>query len=207
MPLQLSALYLCLSGLYLWLAAAGEFPLSFLLKILPLLLLAGWVLRTTPAMKNMSLLGALAFSMLGDVLLAWDGQRLFVYGLGAFLLGHLFYLQAMRPFAGYKTILLLPYALFAAIVLTLMWPGLGALAVPVLLYISVILAMSYGTWCSGRSNHWLIAGGLLFIVSDSLIGLNRFWQPIPAAGFAIMLTYYAAQYALVRGFLRTTPAL
>lgn len=206
MPLPLSALYLCLSGLYLWLSAAGEFPLSFVLKILPLLLLTGWVLRTAATRQRQVLLAALAFSMLGDVLLAWDGQHLFVYGLGAFLAGHLCYLLAMRPFAGHKIALLPAYAVFAGSVCTLMWPGLGAMVIPVLLYICVILTMSYGTWCSTRSNCWLIGGGLMFILSDSLIGLNRFWQPIPAAGFAIMLTYYAAQYALVRGFLRLMPA-
>lgn len=202
MPWLLNLLYLLLSGLYLWLSAAGEFPLSFALKIVPLLLLSAWVLRTAPAKQNLALLAALAFSMLGDVLLAWDGQRLFVFGLGAFLLGHLAYLLAMRPFAGHRAILLLPYALFATVVLQLMWPSLGAMTIPVLCYISVILCMSYGTWCTTRSNHWLIAGGFLFILSDSLIGLNRFWQPVPAAGFAIMLTYYAAQYALVRGFIQ-----
>lgn len=206
MPLQLSALYLGLSCLYLWLDAHGDFPLSFLLKILPLLLLSGWVLRAAPIRQHLSLLAALAFSMLGDVLLALDGQRLFVFGLGAFLLAHLSYLVAMRPFAGHRPLLLLPYAAFAAGVLSLMWPGLGAMAVPVLGYIGVILTMSYGTWCSSRRNAWLIGGGLLFISSDCLIGLNRFWQPLPGAGLWIMLSYYAAQYALVRGFLTSQPA-
>jgi uncharacterized membrane protein YhhN len=201
MPLLLNSLYISLAVCYLWLDARGEFPLNFLLKIMPLLLLTGWVLRSVSARKNHALLAALACSMLGDVLLAWDGQRLFVFGLGAFLLAHLCYLLAMRPFAGHRPLLLLPYALFAAGVLTLMWPGLGAMAVPVLCYISVILSMSYGTWCSNRRNAWLVGGGLLFISSDCLIGLNRFWQPLPGAGVWIMLSYYAAQYALVRGFL------
>lgn len=201
MPLPLTALYLGLSGLYLWLDAQGEFPLHFLLKILPLLLLSGWVLRAAPVRQQLALLAALAFSMLGDVLLAWDGQQLFVFGLGAFLLAHLGYLLAMRPFAGHKPLLFLPYALFAAGVLTLMWPGLGGMAVPVLCYISVILSMSYGTWCSSKRNIWLVSGGLLFIGSDCLIGLNRFWQPLPGAGLWIMLSYYAAQYTLVRGLL------
>lgn len=201
MPLQLTAVFLGLSGLYLWLDAQGAFPLNFLLKILPLLLLSGWVLRTAPVRQQLALLAALAFSMLGDVLLALDGQRLFVFGLGAFLLAHLCYLLAMRPFTGHKPLLLLPYALFAAGVLTLMWPKLGGMAVPVLAYISVILSMSYGTWCSSKRNVWLIGGGLLFISSDCLIGLNRFWQPLPGAGLLIMLSYYAAQYALVRGLL------
>lgn len=206
MPLLLNMLYAALAAAYLWLDASGDISLNFLLKILPLLLLCGWVLRVAPLRQHRTLLTALAFSMLGDVLLALDGQRLFVFGLGAFLLAHLWYLLAMRPFAGHRPLLVLPYALFAGAVLTLMWPGLGAMAVPVLGYICVILTMSYGTWCSSRRNAWLIGGGLLFIGSDCLIGLNRFWQPVPGAGLWIMLSYYAAQYALVRGFLTPAPA-
>lgn len=206
MPLLLNILYVALAAGYLWLDASGEFPFSFLLKILPLLLLSGWVLRATPVRQHVFLLAALAFSMLGDVLLALDGQRLFVFGLGAFLLAHLCYLLTMRPFIGHRPVLLLPYAVFAAGVLSLMWPGLGAMAVPVLGYISVILSMSYGTWCSSRRNVWLIGGGLLFVGSDCLIGLNRFWQPLPGVGLWIMLSYYAAQYALVRGLLAQPPA-
>ena len=206
MPLLLNMLYAALAAAYMWLDARGDISLNFMLKILPLLLLCGWVLRVAPLRQHLSLLTALAFSMLGDVLLALDGQRLFVFSLGAFLLAHLWYLLAMRPFAGHRPLLVLPYALFAGAVLTLMWPGLGAMAVPVLGYICVILTMSYGTWCSSRRNAWLIGGGLLFIGSDCLIGLNRFWQPLPGAGLWIMLSYYAAQYALVRGFLTPPPA-
>lgn len=206
MPLLLNTLYIALAASYLWLDAHGEFPLSFLLKILPLVLLSGWILFAKPVRPHLSLLAALAFSMLGDVLLALDGQQFFVFGLGAFLLAHLCYLLAMRPFAGHRPVLLLPYAIFAAGVLALMWPGLGAMTVPVLGYISVILSMSYGTWCSNRRNVWLIGGGLLFVGSDCLIGLNRFWQPLSGAGLWIMLSYYAAQYALVRGLLASPPA-
>lgn len=190
---------------YLWLSQQGEFPLSFLVKILPLLLLTGWALRQAQPQKW--LLAALAFSMLGDVLLAWDGERLFVFGLAAFLLGHLSYLMNLRPFARFYPLLLLPYLAFATLVLSLMWPQLGAMALPVCVYIAVILSMSFGTWCSGRANPWLIAGAVLFIVSDSLIGLNKFYQAIPYAGSWIMLTYYAAQFALVRGFLQAPTEL
>lgn len=199
MTITIPFCYSLLAFAYIWLSRSGEFPLSFLLKILPLLLLCGWLIKSR--VTQPWLLAALGFSMLGDVVLAWDGERLFVVGLAAFLLGHLSYLMNLRPFSRFYPLLLLPYAGFAALVVSLMWPQLGAMAVPVCIYMVVILCMSFGTWCSGRATPWLIAGGLLFIISDSLIGLNKFYQPIPYAGSWIMLTYYAAQFALVKGFL------
>lgn len=196
---------------YIGLSQQGEFAGSALVKILPLLLLAAVVGRQwfqlTPHHHSRSWwLFGLGFGMVGDVLLAIDGKNLFVFGLGAFLVGHIGYLLALRPFAGFDKRLLLPYALYAFGVIQLMWPQLGALALPVMIYISVILVMSLATWASEHTNRSLQIGGLLFIASDSLIGLNKFWQPMPFAGELIMLTYYAAQWLLAQGMLKRAQA-
>jgi len=204
MPVWSTITFCLFASLYLLLSQNGEFTGSFLLKILPLLLLLALLLRTPNRPRWLVL--ALCLSMLGDVLLALDGRNWFVYGLAAFLLSHLTYIQVMRPLVRFRWHWPLPYLLFAAVVLGLMWPGLGAMAWPVLAYIGVILAMSLSTWCSGQHNRWLVAGGLLFISSDTLLGLNKFWQPLPMAGLLIMLTYYGAQYALIRGFLQAAQA-
>jgi len=197
---------------YIGLSQQGEFAGSALVKILPLLLLAAVVGRQwfqlTPSNRSRSWwMFGLGFGMVGDVLLAIDGKSLFVFGLGAFLVGHIGYWLALRPFARFDKRLLLPYALYAFGVIQLMWPQLGAMALPVMIYISVILAMSLATWASEHTNRSLQIGGLLFIASDSLIGLNKFWQPIPFAGELIMLTYYAAQWLLAQGMLKRAHAM
>ena len=46
-------------------------------------------------------------------------------------------------------------------------------------------------------NGWAIAGALLFMTSDSLIGESRFVAARPGQGLAIMVTYHLAQAALV----------
>jgi uncharacterized membrane protein YhhN len=38
-----------------------------------------------------------------------------------------------------------------------------------------------------------LAGALLFLVSDSVLALNRFRKAVPAAQVIILSTYYAAQ--------------
>ena len=47
-----------------------------------------------------------------------------------------------------------------------------------------------------------VLGAIAFVLSDSLLAVNKFYQPIPYAGVFIMLTYCAAQFLIVRGFIR-----
>jgi uncharacterized membrane protein YhhN len=42
----------------------------------------------------------------------------------------------------------------------------------------------------------LLAGVLLFLLSDTLIAVNKFLTPLPLAGLAIMATYLLAQYLI-----------
>lgn len=207
-------LFAVLALAYLMLSRQGDVPVAYFWKILPLLLLfvsVSWSWRGLPnpnavASRRFWWFG-LTFGMVGDVLLAIDGQRLFVFGLAAFLIGHLGYLLALRPLARFESKWLLPYIGYAAVVIALMWPQLGAMALPVMLYIGVILAMSLATWATLHSNRALQLGGLLFIASDSMIGLNKFWQPIPYASELIMLTYYAAQWLIAYGMYKRAQAL
>ena len=46
------------------------------------------------------------------------------------------------------------------------------------------------------------AGASLFMLSDSLLAINRFVQPLPWAAVGVLATYYAAQALILHGFLR-----
>ena len=39
-------------------------------------------------------------------------------------------------------------------------------------------------------------GGALFMASDTVLAVNRFAMPIPAAGLWILATYWAAQWLI-----------
>jgi uncharacterized membrane protein YhhN len=80
---------------------------------------------------------------------------------------------------------------------------LGNLLFPVMVYMAVLLTMGVFTLTCKRSNNWLVAGGISFILSDSLIGLNKFYMDIPQASLLIMVTYYFAQFALTKGILKS----
>jgi len=108
--------------------------------------------------------GALAAPLLassaGDFLLEWDRQRLFVAGLGAFLLAHLPVHHAVPTRMGRaagrgpgcgsaghgpSSPRIAASVVIAAAGLALtawLWPGLGDLRLPVAAYIGVLLAMA-----------------------------------------------------------------
>ena len=41
------------------------------------------------------------------------------------------------------------------------------------------------------------AGAVFFMLSDTLLAINRFAQPLPMAQFWVLATYYAAQVLIV----------
>ena len=90
--------------------------------------------------------------------------------------------------------------LHAAVAMGLfLYPRLGGMTLPILVYMSVIFAMALSTFL-GLHNHWLsMAGAVLFMISDALIAVNLFVFPVPAAGGWIMVTYYLAQGMLTAG--------
>jgi uncharacterized membrane protein YhhN len=83
-----------------------------------------------------------------------------------------------------------------------LWPGLGGLAVPVLVYIAALTTMA-ATAIGSEARYPPVAwGALLFVVSDSLIGISRFREPVPMGDCLVWGTYYVAQCCLTLGFLR-----
>ena len=92
----------------------------------------------------------------------------------------------------------------AIIVFCLFYPNLNDMLIPVLFYMLVLTIMASLTWMTDKSNGFLVLGGAVFVVSDSILGLNRFYLEIAHADTAIMCSYYLAQFCLVTGFLQAT---
>jgi uncharacterized membrane protein YhhN len=153
-----------------------------------------------PAPRYRGLIAAgLLCSLAGDVLLMVPGD-FFLAGLLAFLGAHVCYLTAFRTHGVGRGPLALavPPLVVGAAVLTLLWPKLGMMRVPVLLYVAVILAMCWSAaerWWTTRAPGSALAlvGAVLFLVSDALLAINRFHTPLPAASWLVLGTYYPAQ--------------
>jgi uncharacterized membrane protein YhhN len=181
--------------------AAGLPALCLATKPFPALALAGWVFwRCRDRFARLTTAG-LALSALGDGLL--EVGR-FLPGLVAFLCAHLAYAAAFlvadrRPALGRA----LPFLAWGMGALALLRPGLGSMAVPVSVYVTVICFMMWraaarvgspGTPALAAALG--LAGAVVFGASDTLLAFNRFAQPIPGAGWTIMLLYWLGQLGL-----------
>ncbi len=175
------------------------YPLSWLVKIIPMAILMVTTFQLMESKSERLFLMGLVFSTCGDFFLDYDRVNWFVFGLGSFFLAHLFYLMALWPVERKNILAIIAYSTYGLIICYVFSPGLGALLVPVLAYMSVLMMMGIFTLISRKSNIWLVIGGISFIISDSIIGLNKFYTEIPYPHLLIMPTYYFAQFALVKG--------
>ena len=160
---------------------------------------------------------ALLFSWFGDILLMLQGKidRIFVLGLASFLIAHVFYIFSYKlavydePELINKTFIRTRIAFLLFIggsLLYLLYPYLGDLLLPVVLYTLVIVTMGIFAlirrgWTVEKSFIMVYSGALLFISSDAMIAINKFMSPIIQARLLIMATYIAAQFLIVRGIL------
>ena len=202
-------LFLILSSVYiallLFIPSLPQ-PIMALFKTLPIGLLIVMVLKGRNQLQNrtfITLLFALSFSALGDVLLALDTGQLFIGGLAAFFVSHTFIIT-MLPIKNWRLDVVLLYLFLAIIVFCLFYPNLNDMLIPVLFYMLVLTIMASITWMTDKSNGFLVLGGAVFVISDSILGLNRFYLEIAHADIAIMGSYYLAQFCLVTGFLQAT---
>ena len=174
-----------------------------LVKVLPILILCGLAIAYIPAPYTLWVLLALLFSAGGDVVLGLDSTQYFVVGLGLFLIAHLFYVVALAQNLAFTTISLLPLLLLLILMVGLvsqLYPQLGKLRVPVMLYIGVIAVMGIAATLHAPFSTLLVVGAIIFILSDATIAINKFLQPVPYRDFIVMATYYTAQLLLVLGF-------
>src|SRR5262249_47665044 len=80
-------------------------------------------------------------------------------------------------------------------------PSLGAVAGPVMLYVCAITVMVVAALLAGFSKPWVYTGALLFLLSDSIIAVNKFKAPVPLRDYLVWATYYLGQYGIAIGFL------
>lgn len=155
------------------------------------------------------IVAGMAFSLLGDVLLMLPAN-LFVAGLLAFLGGHLCFITA---FLGDSRLGTRPLAWLACLLvgganLALLWPSIPVALQPAVAVYGLVLS-AMGAQALGRA--WSHAGdalawparraaigGLLFMLSDSLLAWNRFHGAVPLATLWVLGSYYAALWFIAR---------
>nr|WP_256834989.1 lysoplasmalogenase [Pseudomonas oleovorans] len=202
------------AAVFLYGRITGDAQLSLLTKGIPVIALLLWLRQAPAGTYRRWICIGLVFSLAGDILLDWPGD-LFVFGLGAFLIGHLAYLRAYVSDSQLPALPALLLALIAggAMFAILASSGLGELLIPVACYATAISLMLWRALA--RIGHpdlqprstWLAAvGAALFVLSDSLIGIDRFVTSFDAAPYAIILTYWLGQWGIAASAFRRTKA-
>jgi len=217
LPIPFALIFWVIVGADVLGIATGISWLPFIAKplLIPALMLL-LVFTPTTAPRRHLLLTGLFFSWLGDVFLLFEYKNslFFIFGLVCFLTTHVFYIIYFLKIRSSAVSLLKKQPVFIVLVigygLTLVWllySHLGDLKIPVMIYAAVICTMllcSLGIFnkVNKPANIWYLSGAALFVASDSLLAINKFYQPFTFAGVLIMLTYCAAQYGIVNGFIK-----
>lgn len=193
-----------------WVAVSRERKtLEFACKPLTMvaLIVAAIALEPVDSSQRAWFVAALVLSMLGDVFLMLPDRDLgpadtFTLGLASFLLGHVAYVVGFLD-RGVESMWVIVALLATPAILKVIGgpvirkarardPKLG---VAVTVYMFVLVAMLDVAWWSGIAA--AMAGALLFVASDAMIGWSRFVKAFRHHHIAIMVTYHLAQAFLV----------
>jgi uncharacterized membrane protein YhhN len=173
-------------------------------KPVPVLCLLVWVLGGGRDRYSRLVGAGLGLSALGDVLL--ESPRLFAAGLGAFLCAHVSYTMAfVTDSSRLHALRALPFLAWLGLAYAAMRPGLGGMTIPVTVYVVVIGVMMWRAVArlgEARSAWPAAMGAVLFGLSDTLIGLDRFHAPVPGVRYPIILLYWAGQLGIALSFPR-----
>ncbi len=145
---------------------------------------------------------ALALGCAGDVALLGNSSAAFSAGLGCFLAGHLAWIRALRERPGTsllrrRPVLAAPYVAAWVALNAVLWPRTGRDRLPVLAYSVALTAMALTALDTG--NPRTATGGVAFLLSDTLLALERFADiSVPGHEALVMATYTTGQ-ALLAG--------
>lgn len=196
--------------------------LDYLCKPLIMISIGGYFIQKSKNLDNKIVrfaLFAFLFSLFGDILLmfAGEGMIFFMLGLGSFLIAQIGYIFLFRhtliisknqSYIRKHPFLLMGYLIFGGIVYYVLFNQLDiVLKIAVFVYMVAILSMSamalnHFRSVNSASFNIVLAGSVLFVISDTLIAFDKFLTPIPNDRLLVMSTYMAAQFLIMKGILK-----
>ena len=150
--------------------------------------------------------GAVLFSLLGDVLLISNTELNFMLGLASFLIAHILYIVMVMKSAETssfknKVKSVVPFVILGFGLLYFLKDTLGEMLIPVTIYafvISMFGTVSLLNYINKKSNKalTLLLGALFFMLSDSVLAINKFQESNAVYPVVVMITYITAQYLI-----------
>ncbi|GAB3072385.1 lysoplasmalogenase [Intrasporangium mesophilum] len=190
----------------------GDYIVERITKPLFVLLLMGvawslyWEGRVPGSPTLLPVIVALAFSLVGDIALLNATEVRFLVGVGAFLLTHVAYAWAILEtpraagfpwwFLGAVPAVLVAHQLVGRDIVRHAGHNRG----PVFIYQLVLTALVLvAAW---KGDPVVVIGCALFMLSDSILGHDRFVHERRWAPLAVIVTYHLAQVLIVVGLFR-----
>jgi uncharacterized membrane protein YhhN len=203
----LTSLAIVSALLHMWAEYQGPPIQIYIFKPLTmvLIILIAALAKTPPSRKyKYAVTAGLVFSLVGDILLMLP-MDVFVFGLVSFLIAQMIYTYAFRsgrPWR-FKLAALLPFVVYGILIFVILQPGLDGMAIPVAAYILVIMIMVWQAWdqwdqVRSRWTRLAFIGAALFVISDSILALNKFGEPFIAARALTLSTYFSAQWLIAK---------
>jgi uncharacterized membrane protein YhhN len=213
----LSIIYFAIGVLFIISHYCQISNVAFISKVLIIPpLMAIFILNLRPDSNRLHkfMFAGLFFSWAGDVLLEipGGGEIMFMAGLGGFLLSLLMYAIVFLATPGKNDFfhrrfwLLIPVLLYGIAMGLYLYDHLGEMRLPVIVYEAVMISMLAGAVSRiGKVNRtsymMVLTGAILFIISDSVLAVNKFVQPVSLSTLIIMGTYIAAQWLITIGYI------
>jgi uncharacterized membrane protein YhhN len=188
----------------------------------PLLLLIIYIESKDTKHERSKILANLGFffCFIGDFLLIEDSDTSgnFIFGISSFLIAQLFFIfffyRLKHLTAKHRIFTFITGCfVFAYIMLLLfiIWTNVSLqnLQIPIVVYALILglMLMSALNTVNNRSIkrialNYFIPGAVLFVLSDSILAINKFSHPFSYGSIVIMLTYGAAIFLLATGIAR-----
>lgn len=178
---------------------------------------AYFVIMTKPQPYRWLVVMAFSFSWVGDMLLMFSSVSdiFFFAGVGGFFLSQVTYIQAFRKFSigtgkgiiARRPLWILPFLVYLVGIYAFLYPSLAGMMKPIVaLYTISLIGMSAAAFnrmgLTDPGSFWILfSASVFFVISDSLLAINKFSTPIPNEGFMVMATYMVAQYLIMQGLL------
>ena len=179
----------------------------------PLILLSLVVLYiVSSSERNKIYILALICSFLGDVFLIFEGEFYFIAGLLSFLIAHLLFIRIVvkrlqKNLYSKIVVSIIPFLTFYLVLIFTLKNSLGELLIPEIIYgltIAVFGMVSLIDYLNTKSikSLYILIGAVIFMFSDAILAVNRFYKSEHTLEVLVMITYVFAQYLIYKSMIQ-----